>query len=331
MRMLINIGFLFLISFTPIAQEKYTGPIIDMHLHAYPADANGPPPLALCVPVSNMIPHYDPKKEWMEVVIEHSTNPDCKNVVWSPKTDEELIQKTVEQLKKYNVTGVLSGTPDLLPKWLAAAPDRFIPSLKFSLPADSMSIETMTKLIKEHNIQVIGEIGNQYHGIAPDDPRMDPYWALAEKLDIPVAIHLGSGLPGATRMGYPNFRVKFSDPLLLEEVLNKYPRLRVSVMHYGEPFLDELIAMLFNYPQLYIDLGGIPWGYPNDFFYDYQLKKIVAAGFSKRIMFGSDAMNWPDLIGISIDIINEAPFLTLEQKEDIFYNNAARFLRLDER
>jgi uncharacterized protein len=47
-------------------------------------------------------------------------------------------------------------------------------------------------------------------------------------------------------------------------------------------------------------------------------------------MFGSDQMVWPGLIEPSIEIIEETPFLSEEQKRDIFYNNAARFLRLSE-
>lgn len=48
-------------------------------------------------------------------------------------------------------------------------------------------------------------------------------------------------------------------------------------------------------------------------------------------MFGSDQMNWPGIIEPAIAIIEEAPFLNGEQKRDIFYNNAARFLRLSEK
>ena len=54
----------------------------------------------------------------------------------------------------------------------------------------------------------------------------------------------------------------------------------------------------------------------------------VDAGFGKQIMFGSDQMLWPDVIGQAIEAIETADFLTEEQKRDIFYNNAARFLRL---
>jgi predicted TIM-barrel fold metal-dependent hydrolase len=45
-------------------------------------------------------------------------------------------------------------------------------------------------------------------------------------------------------------------------------------------------------------------------------------------MFGSDQMFWPEAIGMAVDAIEAADFLTREQKADIFHNNAARFLRL---
>jgi predicted TIM-barrel fold metal-dependent hydrolase len=48
-------------------------------------------------------------------------------------------------------------------------------------------------------------------------------------------------------------------------------------------------------------------------------------------MFGSDQMVWPELIKPAIRSIEQAPFLTAKQKRDIFYNNAARFLRLTEK
>jgi predicted TIM-barrel fold metal-dependent hydrolase len=47
-------------------------------------------------------------------------------------------------------------------------------------------------------------------------------------------------------------------------------------------------------------------------------------------MFGSDQMVWPGLIERSIQVIESAPFLTEQQKRDVLYNNAARFLRLSD-
>ena len=51
--------------------------------------------------------------------------------------------------------------------------------------------------------------------------------------------------------------------------------------------------------------------------------------FEDRVMFGTDQLIWPKLMAYSISIIENAECLTPEQKRDVLYNNAARFLRLD--
>jgi predicted TIM-barrel fold metal-dependent hydrolase len=118
-------------------------------------------------------------------------------------------------------------------------------------------------------------------------------------------------------------------PFLLEDVLRKHPKLRIYVMHYGSPLVDEMIAMMFTHPNLYVDVACNNWSFPRAQFHD-ALKRMVDAGLIKRIMFGSDQMYWPDAIGEGIKAIETAPFLNDGQKRDIFYNNAARFLRLSD-
>lgn len=98
-------------------------------------------------------------------------------------------------------------------------------------------------------------------------------------------------------------------------------------MHYGSPLVDEMIAMMFAYPNLYVDVSANNWGMRRAQFHDH-LKRMVDAGFEKRIMFGSDQMIWPEAIPKAIEAIDRAPFLDASQKRDILYNNAARFLRL---
>lgn len=78
-----------------------------------------------------------------------------------------------------------------------------------------------------------------------------------------------------------------------------------------------------------MDVSGNNWSLPRAQFHD-ALRRMVDAGLEKRIMFGSDQMYWPDAIGEAIKTIETAPFLDAEQKRDILYNNAARFLRLSE-
>ena len=183
--------------------------------------------------------------------------------------------------------------------------------------------------VREVAVPDDAEIGVQYDGLSPADPSLEPYFALAEDLDIPVGIHMGEGPPGAAYLSSPSYRARLASPFLLEEVLVRHPRLRIYVMHYGSPSVDEMIAMLFSHPQLYVDVAGNDWSLPRKEFHDH-LRRLVEAGFGKRIMFGSDAMVWPQAIAIAIESIESASFLTEEQKRDIFYNNAARFLRLSD-
>ena len=88
-----------------------------------------------------------------------------------------------------------------------------------------------------------------------------------------------------------------------------------------------MIGLLYAHPQVYIDVGVIDWTQPRAEFHRY-LRLLVDAGYGKRIMFGSDRMVWPEAIGMAVEAIASADFLSREQKADIFYNNAARFLRL---
>ncbi|MGB7296259.1 MAG: amidohydrolase family protein [Candidatus Aminicenantales bacterium] len=58
--------------------------------------------------------------------------------------------------------------------------------------------------------------------------------------------------------------------------------------------------------------------------HDPIIPELIRHGFEKRIMFGSDQMTWPDAIGLTVEAIEKADFLSAEQKRDILYNNAAR-------
>jgi predicted TIM-barrel fold metal-dependent hydrolase len=117
--------------------------------------------------------------------------------------------------------------------------------------------------------------------------------------------------------------------LRLEEVLVRHPELRVYMMHAGYPLLDDLRAVMFAHPQLYVDISMIVYAEPRPAFYRY-LQELVDAGYGDRVMFGSDQMIWPGVIEPAIQAIEDATFLSAEQKRDILYNNAARFLRLSE-
>lgn len=200
------------------------------------------------------------------------------------------------------------------------------------LARTDLTPDSLRALVEAGSVAVLGEVTNAYAGVAPDDERMEPYWAMAESLDVPVGIHVGPGSPGVAYLGSGS-RARLSSALTLEDVLVRHPSLRVYVMHAGFPLLDDLLAVLYAHPQVYVDVSLIAHAMPRAAFYRH-LRGIVEAGFGDRVMFGSDQMVWPETIERAIAVIEEAPFLSEEQKRDIFYNifynNAARFLRLSD-
>jgi predicted TIM-barrel fold metal-dependent hydrolase len=304
-------------------------PVIDVHLHASAADENGPPPLAVCVPLLEHVDLVrDPRRPWPDIFMEWQKKPTCSNPVWSPTTDDGVMKETIAAMERRNVIGVLSGPPDRVQRWSEAAPGRFIKGLQFQLGREGsdMTPDSLRRLYAAGRFAVFAEVANQYVGISPSDPRFEPYLAVAEELDFPVGIHIGTGPPGTPYLGMDRYRASLHSPLTLEDALIRHPRLRVYIMHAGWPMLDDLLAVLWTHPQVYVDIGVIVFALPRAELYRY-LQRIVEAGFGKRVMFGSDQMVWPGVIERSIRTIESAPFLSNAQKRDILYNNAARFLR----
>jgi uncharacterized protein len=77
--------------------------------------------------------------------------------------------------------------------------------------------------------------------VPPNDPALEPYFALAEELDVPALIHtegIGPYLPG--------FRSAAGNPVLLEGVLIRHPKLRLFVENAGYPYRGEMIAMMYR-------------------------------------------------------------------------------------
>jgi uncharacterized protein len=310
---------------TSAVAQRAPAPIIDMHLHAGPADAQGPPPVRICAP-SQYMPTRDPQQSPEEYAATLRQR-ECPTLLMSAGTNAELLEQTVEVLKRRNIYAVTSGAWDWVQRWHAAAPDRIIRALGFHVY--NAPLDSVRQLVETGQLKVLGEVMNQFVGVAPGDSLFEPYLALAEDRDIPVGIHIGPGPPGAFYLGAKGYRASLARPLLLEEALLRHPKLRVYVMHAGWPMLDEMLLMLHSHPQLYVDLGIISFAFPRAEFHRY-LEHLVRAGFGKRVMFGSDQMVWPQAIERAIEAVESAPFLSPDQKRDIFYHNAARFLRLSE-
>jgi hypothetical protein len=241
----------------------------------------------------------------------------------------------------------LAGLASDLRVWSGVDTSRYLPALVFPCDGGRAPItgrrcfEEATSLpdtlwlraeIVAGRVRAFGEVLPQFMGLSPGDPVLEPYWRLAEEYDLPVGIHMGPGPPGAAYesspapVHSPAFRMAAGDPLLLEDVLLRHPRLRLFVMHAGWPRLGSMLALLYAHPGVYVDVAGLQSEriVPQEE-YERYLRALVKAGFARRIMFGSD---FPDGVEPGIRAILTADFLTAEQKSDILCGNAARFLRL---
>ena len=302
MRKLLHLALLLAAAIPASAGSQERLPIIDMHMHSQTSlrrDENGRLTGRGCLP-----------------------RPCQGGLPSAAHSDEDVLPLTIEAMDKYNIVlGFLSDRPDRVKQWIAASPGRFIGASIFS---PSIDIDDLRTDYETGTFLGVGELAPVYWGISIDDSRLEPYFQIAEDFDLPVLIHLqGIGAPRKS------FRIRTGHPELLEEVLRRHPTIRVFLENAGFPFFDETISLMYMFPQVYADISTITWAVPRPMFHDY-FERLIVAGFDKRLMFGSDTSASPEVIGVAVAAIDSAPFLSAEQRRDIFYNNAARFLRLSD-
>lgn len=296
-------------------------PVFDIHVHTMkvnPAWAN-----PMCPWFLTNMPGGDPIEGPPSFL-----NLDCVDPLMPATSNEEMQEEVIKRINDFNMTMVAFGDPEVLRAWVKAAPPgRIIPGIGIS-NATSMSVEDFRDSLTNGFYKVMAEVAPQYQGISPSDPALDPYFAIAEELNVPVGIHMGTGGNGMANLTQPKFRASLGNPFLLEDLLARHPKMKIWVMHAGYPMLEEMIALMGGNAYVYLDISGFIWSYPLDEIH-YYIKRLVQAGFGKRIMYGTDFMMWPRLFETSMGVIEHAQYLSEDQKRDILFNNAVRFFRLD--
>lgn len=288
------------VSINAARAEDSSPPIIDMHLHSYSEDG-------------------------------FHTAPDL-NGDMSSADYETHFQETYERMRRHNIVlGVVSGTRADEEAWMAKDTDGRLMRGMQLIKLSEWTPESFETAVKSGEIKVFGEIAPYYFGRTIADPIYAPYLEICEKYDIPLALHTGGGPSRVTYRGAPNARLTLASPFLAEDILVKYPKLRVYLMHSGVHKYEDALRLMIMYPRVYSDLGVVLWVHEMPKYYGEEFLKLAKKfDLLKRVMFGSDQMVWPQAITMSIDQLNSFDFLTAEEKRDIFYNNAARFLRLSD-
>lgn len=255
----------------------------------------------------------------------------------SKHIDSAKLEWVIENLDKNNIVLVAGGGNIRYASMYANADKRIWAGLIFpcrsSVEQDEpcqkefLSEKELRQVYRTANLKSMGESLYNYYGIPPTDERLAPYWKVAAELSLPVGVHSDSG-PSLekTKEENPNYNPEYANPLLLKPILEKYPQLRIYLMHYGSEYSEEAIQLMKAYPQIYCEMSAVCMFLPKQV-WEPNLKKLYEEGLGNRLMFASDYFG---TIEKNLEIIFDIGWLTDAQKRDIYYNNAARFLGLSQ-
>jgi hypothetical protein len=249
----------------------------------------------------------------------------------SPPRSESFKQSLLEAFTAFHLErAVVSG-----PAAIAVAAAEFAPGTLLVGVADGAGSSLPSRAefatsVQRHRIAVLGELDGAWDGEPLTATRLEHYLTVAEKSGMPVGVFTGVAPPGTVKR-FPNYRMQLGRPAAVEPVLARHPRLRVYLMQAGWPFLADTIALMHIHPDVYADIGNLSANpaIPVDDFHAY-LGALMRAGLGKRLMFGSglDLTGWAGGIGSMVKSIEDAPFLSPSDRDDIFFANAERFLNL---
>jgi predicted TIM-barrel fold metal-dependent hydrolase len=186
-------------------------------------------------------------------------------------------------------------------------------------PHRADAVDEVRRLVGEHGVR-----GFKFHpniqAFFPNDEAFYPIYSAIEEAGLPALFHtghsgIGSGLPGGGGV-----RLKYSNPMFVDDVAVDFPRLTIVLAHPSFPWQDEAISVALHKEQVYIDLSG--WS-PK--YFPPQLVRFANTRLRHRVLFGSDfPLITPDRW--------LADFEQVEFKEEvrplILKENAARLLGL---
>jgi len=148
-------------------------------------------------------------------------------------------------------------------------------------PWDSNAVPRVRELIG------LGVKGFKFHpslqGFEPNDRAFYPIYEAIAAAGMPALFHtgqtgLGSGLPGGHRI-----KLRFSDPMLLDDVAADFPDLTVVMAHPAVPWVDSQIAIASHKANVFVDLSG--WS-PK--YFPPQLVSAIGRQLRTKALFGTD-------------------------------------------
>ncbi|MGW7364766.1 4-hydroxyphenyl-beta-ketoacyl-CoA hydrolase [Streptomyces sp. NPDC054841] len=136
-------------------------------------------------------------------------------------------------------------------------------------------------------VEYYGVHGFKFHpglqAFAPDDPAFRPLWAALEELGVVALFHTGQTGIGAGLPGGRGIKLRYSDPLLLDDIAAEFPGLTIVMAHPAVPWVDTQISIATHKANVHIDLSG--WS-PK--YFPPQLVRQLNGALRHKVLFGSD-------------------------------------------
>ncbi|MGD0690396.1 MAG: amidohydrolase family protein [Candidatus Bathyarchaeia archaeon] len=176
----------------------------------------------------------------------------------------------------------------------------------------------------EYAIRELSLVGLKLHpqvqAFEPNDPAYYPLYSKCVELGVPVTFHTGSTYWGAGLEGGGGIKLRFSDPMLLDDVAADFPDLKLIMAHPGWPWQDEQLAIATHKNNVYIDLSGWSPKYFQPLLITYMTKMIP-----QKFLFGTD---YPMLSPQRWLLDFEGLGLSSEIKSMVLRENAKNLLKL---
>ncbi|WP_413768908.1 4-hydroxyphenyl-beta-ketoacyl-CoA hydrolase [Rhodococcus pyridinivorans] len=136
-------------------------------------------------------------------------------------------------------------------------------------------------------VDEFGVKGFKFHpsmqDFAPNDRRFYPLYDTLSETGVPVLFHTGQTGIGAGLPGGHGIKLRYSDPMLLDDVAADFPDLTIIMAHPAVPWIDSQIAIATHKANVYIDLSG--WS-PK--YFPPQLVRAANTMLKSKVLFGSD-------------------------------------------
>lgn len=161
-----------------------------------------------------------------------------------------------------------------------------------------------------HLVDDLGVRGFKFHpslqGFEPNDRRFYPIYEAIAGAGVPALFHTGQTGLGSALPGGHGIKLRFSDPMLLDDVAADFPDLTIVMAHPAVPWVDAQIAIASHKANCYLDLSG--WS-PK--YFPPQLTRAIGRQLRTKALFGTDHPYIPlerwrrdfDALGIDADVV----------------------------